>query len=109
MQGSLLIKGKFSGVIRCASHVSIDKSAWVESCTLAATTASVAGRFSGSIEVNGLAEFLDRSRVSASVKCQSLRISPSCSFDGHVAMPDIDLQDLRLNKPIQTAGRSSGD
>jgi cytoskeletal protein CcmA (bactofilin family) len=108
-EGSLLIKGKFTGVVRSVSHISIDKSAWVESCSLSAESVSVSGRFSGSIKVSGCANFQDRARISASVECASLKISSSCRFEGTIAMPDLALRDLRLNKPSLTADRSSGN
>ena len=108
-EGSLLVKGKYSGIIRCSSHVSIDRSAWVESCSLTAASVSVAGRFSGAVEASSTVDFQDRSRVSASVKCQSLRVSPSCRFEGHISMPDLDLQDLRVDKSSSIVDRASGD
>jgi cytoskeletal protein CcmA (bactofilin family) len=108
-EGSLLIKGKFSGALRSASHVSVDKVAWVESCSLSAPSLTVAGRFSGSIKAKGPVEFQDRAMIHASVECGSLRVSPACRFEGRVSMPDLDLHDLRLNKGGVLPDDSAGD
>jgi Integral membrane protein CcmA involved in cell shape determination len=108
-QRSLLIKGKFSGIIRSASHVTIDKGAHVEACSISATSIAVAGQFSGSATASGFAEFLDKSRVSASVECASLKISPSCHFEGRISMPDLELQDLRINKAFPVVARAIDD
>jgi cytoskeletal protein CcmA (bactofilin family) len=109
IEGSLLIKGKISGLVRSASHISIDKGAWVESCSLSAASLSVAGRFSGSVKAEGFVEFQDRARISASVECASLRVSPSCRFEGHVSMPDLDLHDQRLYKFFPSVDSASDD
>lgn len=101
-QGSLLIKGRFSGSIHSASHVSVERQAKVESCSLSAESVCIEGRFSGSMTILGFAEFRDKSSVSASVECGRLRISPLARFEGVVAMPDLLLHDLRLEKPVST-------
>lgn len=98
-ENSLLIKGMFSGTIRSTSHVSVERQAKVESCSLSATSVCIEGRFSGSMKIIGFVEFRDKASVSASVECSRLRISHSARFEGAITMPDLLLHDLRLDKP----------
>lgn len=94
---SLLIKGSFSGSIKSSSHVTIDRSAAVESCTLAAASLSVSGRFSGSIAADRFVELCDRASVSAAVETKAMSVSEASRFEGRITMPGIDA--LRSDAP----------
>lgn len=88
-KASLLLKGGFSGVIESTSHVTIERGAVVESCTLSAHTLSVSGRFSGSIAAKTYVELKDKASVSADINAPAMSVSALARFEGHVAMPGI--------------------
>lgn len=85
---SLLLKGSFSGAIHAASHVTIDREAVVQSCTLSAQDVTVSGRFSGRIVAVSSVEILDRASVSAEIESPKAAIAETAHFEGRIAMPD---------------------
>lgn len=87
---SLLLKGSFSGSIRAASQVTIDREAVVQSCTLAAREVTAAGRFSGRIVAAAAVEIADRASVSAEIEAPRVAIAETAHFEGRITMPEID-------------------
>ena len=88
-KSSLLIKGCFSGTIESASHITIERGAIVNSCTLTANSLSVFGRFSGAVYAGSFVELGDKASVSADVKTPAMSVSGAARFEGHITMPGI--------------------
>jgi len=84
---SILVKGRYAGTLACASHVTIDREAVVESCTLTARSLSIFGRFSGAIHAEGYVEIQGKASVSALIDASSVEIADSAHFEGQIRMP----------------------
>ena len=87
---SLLVKGSYSGSIKSSSHITIDKGAVAESCTLTARSISISGRLSGSIAAEAGAEIYDKASVSADIEAPIIIISDTARFEGQIRMPGFD-------------------
>lgn len=85
--GSLLVKGRYTGTLVSSSHVTIDREAVVESCTLTAGSLSIFGRFSGAIHTEGFVEIQGKASVSALIEASRLEIADTAHFEGQIRMP----------------------
>ncbi len=85
--GSLLVKGHYQGSLDSSSHVTIDREAVVESCTLSAKSLSIFGRFSGTIRAEGFVEIQAKASVSASIDASRVEIADTAHFEGQIRMP----------------------
>ena len=85
--GSLLVKGRYTGTLASSSHVTIDREAVVESCTLTAGSLSIFGRFSGAIHTEGFVEIQGKASVSALIEASRLEIADTAHFEGQIRMP----------------------
>lgn len=85
---SLLVKGGFTGSIRGASHVTIDREAIVQSCTLTARDVTISGRFSGKIVASSGVEIATKASVSAEIEAPVVAIAETAHFEGRITMPE---------------------
>ncbi|MDP2790806.1 MAG: polymer-forming cytoskeletal protein [Rectinemataceae bacterium] len=85
--GSLLVKGHYEGTLDSSSHVTIDREAVVESCTLSAKSLSIFGRFSGTIRTEGFVEIQAKASVSAGIEASRVEIAETAHFEGQIRMP----------------------
>ena len=84
---SLLVKGRYVGTLSSSSHVTIDREAVVESCTLSARSLSIFGRFSGTIHAEGFVEIQGKASVSALIEASRVEIADTAHFEGQIRMP----------------------
>ncbi|PKL03407.1 MAG: hypothetical protein CVV53_09725 [Spirochaetae bacterium HGW-Spirochaetae-9] len=87
--GSLLLKGNYAGTLASSSHVTIDREAVMESCTLTSLSLSVFGRFSGTIHAEGFVEILGKASVSALIDAPRVEIADTAHFEGQIRMPGV--------------------
>lgn len=92
---SLVITGKFHGIIKATGDLEIDRSAVCDVDVMNAESIVVSGKVTGRIEASERVELCSGSRVKGDIKTARIRISDNVEFEGQVSMlsevPDIDI------------------
>ncbi len=92
---SLVITGKFTGVIDSTGDIEIDKTAVCKVDKISAKSIIVSGRVTGNLEASDFVELCRGSKVKGDIKTSYLRIADNVEFEGQVSMteemPDVDL------------------
>lgn len=87
---SILIEGRFDGMLQTPSHVGISKTAETHFEPLICGSAEIAGRVSGHIMAQDSIEALPRASISADLEAPVIRIPDSCRFEGSIHTSMID-------------------
>ncbi|MEW6549856.1 MAG: polymer-forming cytoskeletal protein [Spirochaetota bacterium] len=86
---SILLQGRFSGSLRCSSHVTVGPKGRLDHAKVFAKNLTVFGAFEGEAKARGFVELKARSASSCSIETNSLIVSDSARFEGLVRMPGI--------------------
>ena len=92
---SLVITGKFSGLINASGDLEIDKSAVCDVSKIKANSIEISGKVSGDIEAPERIELCSGSVVKGDMISGHIRIADDVDYEGSVSMfddvPEIDL------------------
>jgi cytoskeletal protein CcmA (bactofilin family) len=86
---TLLLKGRFSGKLFSSSHITIDKGAIADPCSIETGSLSVAGELRGSAKASVYIDLQDGAVVRADIEAPSIRVSEASRYDGRIKMPGI--------------------